>query len=330
MTNYSVPQLTLFTFGGKEYFLKKYKELPFKTFDFNNFWVADCFDKYWEQYKSQEEFYFAFQACPTWIEKFVDEFNSSMKNIKIKIIENTPLYAVKKPNNYGEPIIKFYKEKPNAEHYKEVCIPAFMIEYSKEYPHKAKRYTSYIIHHALRMFSYPHKFLDINIDDPGEDYLDFLCSKLNGIRFGGRYTRNLSDKDITKEHLLNIDNIERAKYFNSDYTIKQTSILERFNTEQKIVEKERVVIEPPPVYNRHRFRIGDYVRAYGGSPYSYTNHRMGLAKVVSINSSGEIMRIQILEHSSYPDRIGSIFPVNPYYFYRVYKNGRKARPRIGE
>ena len=334
MTDYEIIKGTLFSFGYKNTFLSRHNELPYKTVSVYDSNWADCFDKYWGSYNSQEKFYFAFPACPIWITKFVDEFNSSMENIKIEIINIIPLWAVKNNNLYGSQVVKFYKEKPEVTYLREVCIPAFSIEYSKEYPVRARRYASYIIHHCLRMFSYPQKFLDISVDDPEKDYLDFLCLNLNNIRHGGSYTRNLSDDRITKDYILAMDSIEKANKFSSIYTIKQTSILDRFYNGREYYGGRNVTSIPfpePGLYPRYsnhpRLRDGDYVRTEN-SVYTNTGYTMTLGRVISVNKNQ--LYVQVLINPRYPEGVGNVFEVESKYFFRVYSSGRPAKLRVGE
>lgn len=87
---------------------------------------------------------------------------------------------------------------------------------------------------------------------------------------------------------------------------------------QWLTEEQVKRIEKPEakkVAPKSKFAVGDYIKGLGGR-YSITTEKMTRGKVVEVLTDGRI-RVEVLEHTKYPEDIGTVYTVEEKYFEKI-------------
>ena len=203
-----------------------------------NIYLSECFDIYWRLQNPEIPFYFAFSALPYWYKNLVDEFNSTFKNIKIKIEKEKELLLIDEFSEYWNesvirPFIPFFYLRPLPFQnrwgvYKilRAKTAVFSLSFNKKYKEDVVKYLRYFIHHFLRILSLCEEVIPVDFNCPDSNLIDTIIDISNQKDNG----RNLSEYPITKEEFLLMDDIKlmNERFLNRsrliDDTFKQTEI----------------------------------------------------------------------------------------------------------
>ena len=180
--------------------------------------------------KGNRKLYFLFPYLPAFSLDIISDFNFKFKNIQFDVLRNKEMHLV----NTGESspyysmgginYIRCWKKKTT---FKVIC-PLLTINYSDDYETSSVYLLNYILPIYLRIISYPEMYIDIQ-DQPDIPNLMAWVLSVNNTYKG---YRSLSEKDLTEEQFLKIDDIKSVnnnikKLAPQTYgRIRQTAIIE--------------------------------------------------------------------------------------------------------
>jgi hypothetical protein len=198
--------------------------------------VIGCFSWYFTYANKTDydyKFLFGFTLLPGWFLDFVEEFNSQFKNIQIEVIHTVPLHV----DDVDDSSKRFVTTNITTKKPANAMSAGFVINFSTEYPKFARKIAMYVVHHIVRQLS----FLEYTWQSAKHMWLS-EPPYLKAIVFRSNNTpekyRALAERRITVQHLLNLDNIERANKIEDTFkklkeagisiNLKQTAILGLF------------------------------------------------------------------------------------------------------
>jgi len=159
--------------------------------------LNDCYAQYFRRIpKYNRRLYFVFPYLPVFSLDIINDFNSKFKNIQYDVLQNRKMYLVCNQNN----TILCYKRKTSFE----VACPLLTINYNDAYDVNAVYLLNYILPIYLRIISYQERFIKLK-DQPN---ITNLLSWVLGVNNNNKGYRSLSEKNLTEEQFLKIDNIE--------------------------------------------------------------------------------------------------------------------------
>lgn len=265
----------------------------------SNLTKTGCFDPYWSEYRP-EFFQFGFAFLPVWMEKVIQQFNETFENIQIEIVFSEEFRGhISKRHDVPEPNTKYYRffRAESGEYFLKRMV--FQIHFDPNYSETAVKFFRYVIHHYLRMFSYPEDYIEFGNAEP-EDTMEFILD----INSNTQSTyRSLADMKLTKEDFLIMDDIETANM--------KMEILSRRSGVPKQTLIFRTLKNPVEI---NKFKVDDYVRPnpITNVVYTITNTQMVLGQVV--RSSYDEFHVKVLIHKTNPFAEGDSFTVNNAYF----------------
>lgn len=242
--------------------------------------VYHCFEAYFNysaESSFDKDFFFSFPALPVWYKRVIKKLNRYFKNINYEIIDEKSVFI--------NPINPNIQTTETAFTQKAIC-PLIKLNLSTNYSKVSKYYLRYLLHHIIRIMSYPEKFLEINEveHDKKYDSIQWLCD-LNNRNPGYRsITEGTLFKDMFK-YLDNVDLVNKTVWlgWGSYNKVRQTGIF------SNILTTADWKFNP-------KFNIGDLVKPNdGANRYSVSNKDTIQAEVIKNHTFGQVS-IRILKH----------------------------------
>ena len=245
--------------------------------------VYHCFEAYFDwsiDSSFDKDFFFSFPALPVWYKRVIKKLNRYFKNISYEIINEKEVFI-----NSSFPDIQGLELGGYLQ--KAIC-PLIKLNLNENYSRTSKYYLRYLLHHVIRVMSYPEMFIKLNEveHDKKYDSIQWLCD-LNNRNPGYRsITEGTLFKDMFK-YLDDIDLVNKTEWrgWGPYHKIRQTGIFSNILTTAgwKFTSK---------------FNIGDLIKPNdGANQYAITNKEMLQAEIIQTYSFGNIS-IRILKHKN--------------------------------
>lgn len=183
--------------------------------------------------------YMGFPFYPKEYESFVEELNNTFKNIKVSVVDVTPITCYYSPSLWRtETVLQLTpRGDDNSKTFDSARVLFKVSRTPSTTLHTAGvRYWNYIFHIFMRFLSFSENF--VNLEDvfpPKEGWLNFIVERVNFIASGAANLscyRSISEHYINREMLLSMDNLETCYERLDDLSPKrQTQILRTLSNE---------------------------------------------------------------------------------------------------